>query len=283
MEAAALDALLIAAEEAEKNPTPQILLKQEIAERETRNDWPGVESLYHKVLALEEATDNHALITKAHLDLSRLFFLLGDLDRAEASAKAATTAARSSGIGVLLCMTLENQVRCALCRAEVAIALELASESVALTETDGILAGQRAAAWVTRAECRLFNGDVAGAESDLLAARPELIDKPISPLFAGLHNRVAKWWEVMGQLRAQQSDLAGACDAWKQAVKTRRHITSLPQVAGPYTLAALARALSHLSRALASAGDDNGSETASTEAPQIWSGMGLPQPRMPED
>jgi hypothetical protein len=179
-------------------------------------------------------------------------------------------------------MMLENQVHCALRRSDFAFALELASETVAITETERIFVNQRAGASVTRAECRLADGDVEGAESDLLAARPDLIDKPVSPIFAGVHSRVAQWWEITAQVRARKGDDPGACEAWAEAVKSRRHIASLAQVAGPYTLTALARALFRLSKSLNAAGDPAAAETALTEARRIWSGIGLPQTLMPE-
>lgn len=284
MEAAALRAFQMAMDEAEKNPTPQILLKEEAAQCEARGDWPGAESRYHKALALEKPTGNQGLISKAHLDLSRLFFLLGDLDRAELSAKAATAAARQAVIAPMLCMMLENQVRCALRRSDFALALELASEAVAIMEaqTGRIFANQRAGAWVTRAECRLAAGDLTGAEEDLLAARRDIIDKRISPIFAGVHLRVARWWEITARVQAHKGDDSGACEAWGEAVNRRRHIASLSQVAGPYTLAALARALFALSKALDAADDPDGAKTAATEARRIWSEIGLPETARPD-
>ena len=79
VEAAALNALGAAAEEAEKNPTPELELKQEAAECEAHGDWAGAEACCRKVLALEEAAGNGGLRCKAHYDLSRLFLLIGDL------------------------------------------------------------------------------------------------------------------------------------------------------------------------------------------------------------
>jgi tetratricopeptide (TPR) repeat protein len=277
MEAAALNAMAIVTEEAQKNPTPQMLLKQEAAECESRGDWHAAETCYHKIVPLEVATGNPLLISKAHYDLSRFFFLLGDLERAEISAKAATAAARLADAPPMLGVMLENQVHCALRRSNSALALELASETMAIIEAGPGSTNLRSGAWVTRAQCRLENGDVAGAESDLLEVKPQLIDKSTSPVFAGVHSRVAKWWEVTADLRAHKGDHEGACEAWTEAVRIRRHVASLPQVAGPYTLASLARTLQRLAQALNAAGDPGGAEDASAEARRIWSEIGLPQ------
>ena len=271
MEAAALAALEIGMAEAEKNPAPKILLRHEAAECAARGNWSATEACYRKLLTLEEADGNAGLIAKVHLDLSRLFFLRGDLDCAEASAKAATCAARDADNSPMLCVMLENQVLCALHRSDNARALAFAEEAVAITKTERIFDNLRAGAWVARAQCRLAIGDVTGAESDLLSARPMIIDKPISPLFAGLHGRVAKWWEVTAELRAHQGDHRSACEAWVEAVKTRRHIASLPQVAGPHTLAALARTLSRSSKAYQVAADPAAAESALDEARCIYS------------
>jgi hypothetical protein len=74
----------------------------------------------------------------------------------------------------------------------------------------------------------------------------------------------------------RKSDLRGACDAWLNAVNIRRHIASLPHVAGPYVLAALARALRGLSDALNAAAQAEESQAANDEAQRIWAELGLP-------
>ena len=51
-EAAGLNVLSLAAEEAEKNPTPELALREEARQCEARVDWAGAEACYHKVLAL---------------------------------------------------------------------------------------------------------------------------------------------------------------------------------------------------------------------------------------
>jgi len=277
IEAAALDVLAAAAEQAEKNPTPQLTLRQEAGECEARGDWVGAEARYRKVLALEEATGNHGLITKAHLDLSKLFFLIGDLERADACAQAATAAARQAGVFPLLVMALENQVSCALARSDVAAALKAASEAVVAVEPGPLHDGLRAGAWVARARCRMAAGDWSGGESDLAASQPILLGQAVSPLFAGSNSRAAGWWEVTARVRAHHCDQPGAWQAWAEAVRIRRHVASLGHVAGPYTLAALARALRGSGEALEAAGNSDDAKAAITEAQRIRCELGLPE------
>ena len=275
VEAAALDILAAAAEHAEQNPTPQLTLRLAAGECEARGDWAGAEACYRKVLALEEATGNCSLISNTHLDLSNLFRLIGDLEQADACVRAATVAARQSGVFPLLVMVLVNQVSFALARSDVATALEAASEAVAAVEAGPGYDGLRASALVARARCRMAAGDWSGGESDLAASQPILLDPHVSPVFAGAHSRAAGWWEVTAGARAHRGNLAGACQAWAEAVQIRRHVASLGHVAGPYTLAALARALRGSGEALEAAGNSEDARAALAEARRIRCELGL--------
>lgn len=277
IEAAALDMLTQAARDAEKNPTPELALKCEAGERESRGDWVGAETCYRKVLALEEATGNAGLICKAHYDLSRLFLLVGDLERADACARAATAFGREVGIFPVLVMALENQALCGLRRSDYAGALDAASQAVAAVEPGRIHEGMRAGALAIRARCRVASGDIAGGESDLAECKPILLDKEISPIFAGSHSARASWWEVTAGMRAHQGELWGACEAWAEAVNSRRHVASLGHVSGPYTFAALARTLQQLGEAFDAAGKPEAGKTPMAEARRIWCDLGLPE------
>ncbi len=275
MEASALEMLATAAEDAERNPTPQLTLKMEAGDCEHRGDWQGAEACYRKVLALEESTGNHAAICKAHYDLSNLFLLLGDLEKADACAGAATAGARQSGMFTLLVMTLEPQTSCALARSDFAGALEAVSQALAAIEPGRVFDGLRAGAWVTRARCRMACGDWPGGESDLDASKPILLGGDRSPIFAGFHSRAARWWELTAVARAHKGDLEGACQAWAEAIRIRRQVSGLCHVAGPYTMAALARALTGSSKALELAGKTDDAKAASGEAHRIWCELGV--------
>jgi len=281
VEAAALDALRIAAEQAEKNPSPELLFKMEAGDCEARGDWAGAEACYRKVLSIQEAAGNFALIFKAHHELGRLFLLVGDLEKAETCARAATAAARQTDLFALHVIALQNQANCALRRLDYAGALEAASEAVALVEPGRLQDRRRASALVTRARCRLASGDFEGADSDLAACKPILLEQDVSPMFAGVHSDAAAWWEVAAGIRAHHRDLAGAVEAWTQAVNGRRHVASLGHVSGPHTSAALARALRHLGEALHAAGQPEEGQTALAEAQQVWREIGLPEQPKP--
>jgi tetratricopeptide (TPR) repeat protein len=275
--AAAFDVLVAAAEETERHPTPQLKLQELARDCEARGDWAEAEACYHKVLALEEATGNSGLISKAHYDLSRFFLLIGDLEKADACAKAATAAARQCGVFPVLVMALEHQAICSLRRRDCAGALETASEAVRVVEPGRIHDGMRAGALVARARARMACGERTGAQSDLATSRPILLDQEISPIFAGRHSRAAGWWEVTAQGRTCEDDLEGACAAWEEAVQCRRHVASLGHVAGPHTLAALARSLRSLGEACDAAGKPEEGKAATAEARGIWYQLGLPE------
>jgi tetratricopeptide (TPR) repeat protein len=276
IEAAALNALAIAAEAAENNPSPALLLKQEAHECEARGDWGGAEACYRKVLPVEEATGNAGLVCKAHYDLSRFFLLLGDLEKAGACARAATAAARKADVFPLLVMTLEQESICALRSSDTAGALQAAEGAVQAVNPGRLHDGMRAGALVARARCRVAAGDLIGAQNDLATSRPLLFDRVVSPLFAGSNSRMAHWWQATAGVRALQGDLDGACEACAEAVKMLRHVASLPHVAGPYTLAALVRALKHLGEAFDAAGQPDEGQAAKAEAGRIWSELSLP-------
>ncbi len=275
MEASALAIFAAAAEDAEKNPTPQLTLKMEAGGCEGRGDWQGAEACYRKVLALEESTGNHGAISKVHYDLSNLFFLLGDLEKADAWARTATAVARQSGIFTLLVMALGQQASCALARSDFAAALEAASEALAVIEPGRVFDRLRAGAWVARARCRMACSDWSGGESDLAASQPILFTSDISPIFAGFHSRAARWWEVTAVARTHKGDLEGACEAWSEAIRIRRHVSGLSHVAGPYTMAALARSLTGSSNALELAGKTDDAKAAAAEAHRIWRELGV--------
>jgi tetratricopeptide (TPR) repeat protein len=276
IEAAALHALAASAEIAEKEPRPELTLKLEAGKCEGRGDWAGAEALYHQVLGLEEASGNLGLIAKAHYDLSKLFLLIEDLDKADAAARKAAETARRADIFPLLVISLENLAVCELRRSNFAGALAAASEALSAIESGRMFDSMRAAAFVVRARCRLASGDIAGAENDLSEARPVLLEREVSPIFAGISGRVAAWWEVTAGIRASQSDLPGACEAWAEAVKCRRHVASLPHVSGPYTLATLARSLVRQGKAMEASGDREAGKASREEAARIWCELGLP-------
>jgi tetratricopeptide (TPR) repeat protein len=111
---AAMQALFLASQEAIRNPTPSLLLKEKASDCEEKGDWVGAEAAYREVLALEESLDNFAMIAKAHMDLSRLLRLLGRLEEAWQFACQATASARRATVFPVLVMMLTNELLCDL-------------------------------------------------------------------------------------------------------------------------------------------------------------------------
>ena len=299
-QAVALQALMMAAEEAERNPTPDLLLIADAERCEVAGDWAGAEAARRKVLALREselaqadarserAGDSTAaqpdderwrafgLIAKAHADLSALQKRWGRLDDAWNSARAATAAARRANLWPLLHLTLQNETACALDRGDVASALAAASEDVRQIEPGALHDSMRARALLARGRCLVASGDLAAAEQDLAASWELLEPRSHSAFLAGVQRTIARWWETTARLRARKGDGSGAVAAWRQAVEKRREVAALPQVETPSSLDALASALKEFSEALSQAGDLDAAGAALAEAETIRGNAGLP-------
>jgi tetratricopeptide (TPR) repeat protein len=283
-EAAAVDLLNRAAEWREQHPTPESALTERAWECEARGDWAGAEAAYRDRLALEETTSHPGMLAKAHLDLSRLLVLVGDAGQAEQHAQAAVEAARRAQLQPLTLMALDGLARCALRRSDYAGALRAAADAIAATEPElaatSPLAGTRqlhSRALALQARCRIALGDLAGAERDLAASKPTLLEHEVSTIFAGRLAQVADWWETSAQLAACQGDLEGAAAAWIKAAQYRRLRTSAGQLSRPRTLAALAGTLRHLGQALEAAGRTVEAQAALAEAKNIQCELGLPE------
>src|SRR4051812_24969962 len=134
IEASSFRLLMLAAEEAEKNPTPSLTLKKEASECEGRGDWAGAEAKRREVLALEQASGNAGLICGANRDLSNLFLLRGDLEKAAEFGRAATAAAQQSDISSLQAMALQEEAICALRMTDHPGALKAVSAALAAIE-----------------------------------------------------------------------------------------------------------------------------------------------------
>jgi tetratricopeptide (TPR) repeat protein len=275
-EAAALKLLQMAAEEAERNPTPEILLYQEAIEAEARGNWGLVEEKRRRVLALHEASGNAGLITKARMDLCKHFLLLNKLQPAAEFAREATSAARKSDIKILQKMALENEAICALRRSDYSSAVAAAHAAVVAIDAEPIKDHTRFGARVIRALCLAESGDLDGAERDLVETKAFFVEQEIGGFFAGLHGGAAFWWEATAVVRERRGYHSGAAEAWRTAVEIRRHISTLPQAMGPHSQARLARTLRRLGEALNLAGEAQEAESALAESRYILMEFGLP-------
>ena len=274
-EAAAVTVLGLAAKWIERNPSREFAASERAYECEACGDWAGAESHHREGLALAEAAGNAGLISRGWLRLSRFFQLIGDLGQAQQAARTAADAARPANVAAVKVMAQENLARCLLRSGDRQGALEAASEAVRLVGADPMNDSLRAGALVMRASSHLSFGDVDAAEKELECARRLLLEREISPLFAGSQARAAAWWEATAQVRALRGDFAGAAGAWGSAVEYARHVAALEHVAGPYTLAALAHTLRGWSKALATLGKNEAAEVAETEAARIRVELGI--------
>ena len=260
--AAAMQALLMAGEEALKNPTPSLLLKQEADDLESKGDWSGAEAVRRKILALEESAGDFG--AKAQLDLCQLLRVVGRSDEAWQFALAATASARRTEMFPLIYMALENEARCALDRATLPEALAAASEAVQVIEPGKLSELMRASALTTLARCLLAANDSAGAELQLLNGWELLKERSNDSMrLPGPIRALANWWEVKSQLEERQGDLGGALAAITRAIEFHR------MCEGPYALFALARALDRLGEISRATDDLAGEELVLKEAKGI--------------
>jgi tetratricopeptide (TPR) repeat protein len=267
---AAMQALLMAAEESLKHPTPSSLLKQQASDCEDTGDWVGAEAAHREVLALKETLDNFGMIAKAHMDLSRLLRWLGRVDEAWQHACQATAAARRTEIFPVLVMALSNESLCALDKRDHSGALAAASESVQVIEPGKMFELMRAKALVIRARCLLVSGDPADADVDLASSWETLKKQPASALMKGVTQAHANWWEVKSRLEEMRGNLSGAREAMDIAIGYLR------QLQGAYALCALALALDHGAALSSLASDSTATERAASEANRIRRDLHLP-------
>ncbi len=280
-EAAALHLLTLASEEAQRNPSPELQLTEKACAFEARGDWADAEAIYRQLLAMVELSDSaphskYGQMCKTHVDLGSLLLLQGEYSRARVSAAAAIAAARLADLWPLLIRALELDASCALRVQDVPGALAAAAEAVRIVEPGALYDALRAGSWVSRARCLVAAGDYDRAEQDLVASQQLLFDKPIFEIAAGLHRQAACWWEVRASLCERRGGWLDAVEAWTRAVERRRHVASLPHVAGPHTLAALARTLLRLGMALRETGELAVAEPIMAEGTNIWRELGLP-------
>jgi tetratricopeptide (TPR) repeat protein len=264
---AAMQALLLAAEESLKNPTPSILLKHKAGACEEKGDWVGAEAAYREVLALEESLGNAAAISHAHMELSRLLRWLGRSDEAWQSARHATAAARRTDMFTVLVMALINESHRALDKEDYTQAMAAASEALQVVESGKIFDLLRAKSQIARAKCLLATGDPAGADTNLASSWETLKRHPASMLMQGVTQAHASWWEVKSQLEEHRGNVSGAIEAMDAAIGHHR------QLEGPYALFALAAALSN------SACNSPEAERAAAEAKGIRIDLRVPNGR----
>lgn len=276
-EAAVFQMFSIVEAEARKNPSPNAGLLEELQALEAQGDWAGVEQCRLKGLARAQESGNQMAVFKAQDDLNQHYRFLNEFEKAEFCAQAALEAADKSEMSPLTTRALQAVAFHASRRGDHAAALAAADRALALTEPGFMAETQLAGVLVTRARARLAAGDLAGCEADLGQSKPLLLDKEYSPIFAGIHSNIGWWWEVTAAVRAAKGELAAACEAWSEAMQRRRLVAALPQVAGPYTLAALARTLWRAGLANLAAGEIKAGESLQAEAKRLWVELCLPK------
>ncbi|MCL4178404.1 MAG: hypothetical protein KJ072_11770 [Verrucomicrobia bacterium] len=264
-----LEALALAAEELERNPTRDMQLMKEAADREARADWDGAERIRQEILALRETEENEGCLAKAHLDLSELFQLRGRLDAAWESALEASAAARQFGSSMFTALMLDNEAKCALRRGDVCGATRAMDEAFAGLESSPLTRGMRARLWASRARCQSAKQNWQDAEAALDHTR-RLMDEERSPTCCpGPMATEAAYSEVQAVILAARGDANGAVKAWQEAVANRRALAEVMRPRNPRAAMALAKALESLGDALAAIGRVQDARSSHVEAREL--------------
>lgn len=106
MEKLSIQLMAIAADEAVKNPSKELLLCQEATEHANAARWEQAEAVYRRMLALAEAEGHQAKIFKARNDIAGLQLIRGMTDAAIQEAQAALEAARKSKVSIVVPVAL---------------------------------------------------------------------------------------------------------------------------------------------------------------------------------
>lgn len=266
----ALSLLMMAAEEAIENPTPDLVLKQKADDLENRCEWGEAEKVRREILAMEEKIGKFPLIAKAQMDLSRLLRTLGRIEEAREIAREGIISARRAELFPVLVMALQSAAFCAMEAGDPKEALALACEAVDIIEPGKMHETTKARALATRARFRLATGDIAGAADDLESGRDLKWEKWASTGLPGPAFALANWWETKSELERRQGNPEAACEALKQAIEARRCFESSHSRLG------LARNLEKLAELCQERGDSQAEEVARKEAKSIRQELKLP-------
>ncbi len=265
----ALEMLLAAGEEAARNPPPEAPLWEKVSALENSGDWAGVEAVRRELVAVAEAGGRAGIIAKARQDLSELLLFLGRPGEAWEEARGATAAGRPAGLEILDVMLLLNEAACALEMGQTQAALDTVEEAMGLLQEQPLTSLLRARALNQRARCRLAQGRLSDAATDLAASEQLLAGKGACEFAAGVQATLAAWWEIRATLYGKQGAWAEALPAWQKAVEKRQLVASLPQVGSPRRFVPLARALQQCACAARRLGFEPEAETLAAEARAI--------------
>lgn len=274
---AAMGAMMIAITDAMKHPTPELELAQDASEQLVAGHWQDAERSYRKLIELHAATGKPGLVTKPFINLSNLFFLLGQLDEALACAQAAIADARRSDLGPLVVMALRNVASCQLSSGALDAALASAEDALRAVDPGKMGDLMRSICYADRARCRVAMGDGLGAESDLASARAILKSKQPSHFGTGPVVALASCSEVQSEILVRQNRFDEAICALKEAIEHRREGVSRVMELTPHPTATLARRLERLAEIQRLNGDESAASASLEEAGNLWREIHLPE------
>ena len=274
-EAIAVECLVQATAEAEKNPSEEVRLAVEAGEHEDAGRWEQAKATHRQRLALAEADGHVAMLFKPHYDLSNLFAICGPAASALHEAQKALEVARKADMPPLLLMALESVFWCHVRQGDLMAATTTAAEAVGIVPGEKMYDLARARTLLMRAWCRLEERQVSQAQQDLQVAWELLSPQASATIMAGVQSSLARWWEITARSRTHSKDLAGAAQAMGQAVEFRRTVSHLPQLGNLHKSYSLANTLQQYQVTLLAIGEVEAASRASEESREIQARIGV--------
>lgn len=215
-QAAAMEVLMLAAEEAERNPSPSLQLQQEADDLEEKCQWVEAERVRRQFLNMAEAEGNHGMIAKAQLDLSYNLRVRARMQEALEWVVAATESARRTKISTLTAMMLDAWAWCLLEMNRAEQTLPLLDEALSLTDPE-LGGSMRARLWAARAIVYARLGTETRAEEDL-AACAETVDGMVIGGFPGQILLKSRLLEATAALAGSRRDYKTATESIERAL-----------------------------------------------------------------
>jgi hypothetical protein len=251
--------MCFAAEEAQRNPTPEMLRALLADQAENDGEWDVARRIRQEELdearRESEPTVRASGEARAMLRLAYIEACQGHHERALELARAAVEPLRGLDWPFLLASFLEPLAGFALRLGRSEEALRAADEGLSLLDDRRTTDHFRAMLMQRRAEALLQSGCAADARASLDSAW-HLVE-PLAALdqASGVQSTLANGWRLEARLRTDRGDWPFACEAWQRSLDRYRHVAGLWNNVSRKCNVALADVLMEFASAADAAGD----------------------------
>jgi tetratricopeptide (TPR) repeat protein len=272
-EIAAFQAMCLAMEEHD-DQSPN-LLEQEVDRCEVTRDYAGLEAIWTKQVAVIAARGDTTC--GLHMRLSSLYLSLNRANDALHQAELAEVEAQTLDVPFTTALVLKRKGETYLRLHHMAEAVKCFGDALrSLDPTDRLYDQSRASILISLAHREIDSENLDGAARCLDSAIELLRPREAMQFAAGVQMEIAGWYGATGRLRQKGGDIAGAVEAWAEAVERCRRVNSMPHCAGRHTALDLAHKLHHYGDILGHAGNHFDSQRALAESAAIICDLGLP-------